>query len=185
MIALLTRLASYLAGKAVAAATNPWTWILLAIILATAGFSRWQGKRIADAKAELEAERACEVDTRCGKRLQAIATEREKQALINAKVSADVVSNYESELDRLRNRPARIRTIRVCTDTDPGHVPVPGATRAADGTGAARGVVHGSASEDDLTRLAADADEVAARLRALQAWNESIASQTTSTQPTR
>ena len=52
-----------------------------------------------------------------------------------------------------------------------------GPAGTADGTGPAAGVVSGPSGQDigqDLYQLARDADEVAARLRALQEWNKAL-----------
>lgn len=118
----------------------------------------------------LEAERACSDGSECLRRVQAAVA---RQAVISNEVTAD----YERELASLRNRPAERRIIRVCRATDPGDVHDPGTAGASDGAGPGAGVVHGAAELDTrpLRDLARDADELAARLRALQQWNAALA----------
>lgn len=158
--------------------TLPWKWIAIVGGLLIVFVIGWQQghKRVPELKRELAAEQACEPETQCAGRLQAIATERERQALINAKVSADVVSDYENEIERLRNQPERVRVVRVrIPAANSGDVRVPDTACTTDGTGTAGGLLHADVGGADLYRLAREADEVSARLRALQAWNRSIA----------
>lgn len=126
-------------------------------------------KALPEVEAQLSAEVACEDGSQCASRQAAL------QAAAEAK-SAEVVNGYEAELAALRARPVRVRTVRLCAD--PGDVQGAGATGAADGAGPGAGELHGAAGPDigpDLYGLAREADEVAARLRALQEWNRALA----------
>ena len=86
-----------------------------------------------------------------------------------AKVAADKASEgYQDELERLRNRPARVRTVRVCNGS-PSDLPAaqPGPT----GPGPAGGMGDAGAGRDigpDLYALAARCDALTAQLRGLQ-----------------
>ena len=121
-------------------------------------------------EAKLAAEEACEAGSKCAERVAALQAAQ-------AAISKTVVQGYEQELADLRNRPVERRVIRVCPD--PGRRDVPGAGPApgADAAGAAGGVVLGATEFDTapLRDLARDADEVSARLRALQQWNAALA----------
>lgn len=118
---------------------------------------------------ELAAERACEPNTECAKRAARFAEAQQKAAQEQAQKAQEAVQSYEQEIASLRARPAR--TVRVCPD--PGGVRDAAPARAADGASPAAGELPGPAGRDigaDLYQLAKDADEVAARLRALQEW---------------
>ena len=144
-----------------------WALVVVAVGLAYWRVSAWHDayKALPEVEAALEAEVACGEGSECEKRQIAL------QAAAEAK-SAEVVQGYEQELAGLRSRPARV--VRVCNDRG---VQGAGPAGTADGTGPAAGVVSGPAGPDigqDLYQLARDADEVAARLRALQQWNEAL-----------
>ena len=115
----------------------------------------------------LEREEACLDGSKCADRVAALVA-RQEQA------TAEAVAGYEKELADLRNRPPVRRVIRVCPDPD--NLQNASAPGAADGTGPAAGVISGSVEFDTapLRNLAREADEVAARLRALQQWNEAL-----------
>ena len=125
------------------------------------------------AQEALQAEIDCGEGSRCRERLAAaVAAQEARQAAI----STQVVESYEAEMESLRSRPAVRRVIRVCpeaTDRDLRHAVAAG---PADGAGPAAGGVPGPIEFDTgaLRDLARDADEVAARLRALQQWNEAL-----------
>jgi hypothetical protein len=82
---------------------------------------------------------------------------------------------YQNELETLRGRPGRTRTVRVCNDTGAGGVsatsPATGGPDAARETG---GVVPAdvgfSVRDVDVTDLLLEADRCSAQLRGLQAW---------------
>lgn len=118
----------------------------------------------------LEAEQGCEPGSMCAAR---VAAAEVAQAARNQ----EAVAGYEKEIADLRNRPVPTRVVRLCRPANPGNVPDARAARAADGAGAGTGVVSESAGPDigaDLYGLAKEADEIAARLRALQDWNRSL-----------
>jgi hypothetical protein len=124
------------------------------------------------AQVALDAEVACKVPSQCAAR-QAALVERQKI------VSENVVQGYENELKSLRDRPISVRTVRLCPDARAGGVPGSRPASGPDGRAAAPDVLHGQADQNpdigpDLYRLAADADEVAARLRGLQGWNRAL-----------
>lgn len=154
----------------------PWKligWAALVAVIAFAGWrvSAWREayKALPDVQAALELEQACGEGSKCQARQAAL------QAAAEAK-SAEVVASYEQELTSLRNRPARVVRLQAAG----GALCRPGAPGTADGTSTAAGVVSGPAGSNPdigpaLYQLARDADAVAARLRALQAWNEALA----------
>ncbi len=127
-------------------------------------------KALPEAQAALAAEQACAVGSKCAERVAALVARQ-------AAASEQAVRGYEDEIRTLRDRPVAVRTVRLCRPADPGDVRDAAATGPADGAGPAAGVVSGAAGPDigpDLYRLARDADEVAARLRALQAWSAAL-----------
>ena len=126
-------------------------------------------KALPGVKSALEAEKVCGEGSACAARVATLeAAQRE--------ASQRVVSDYERELESLRDRPIPVRTVRLCPDNRG----LPGARPAgtADGAGAGAAVVPEAAGRDigpDLYQLAREADEVSARLRALQQWNAALA----------
>jgi hypothetical protein len=120
-------------------------------------------------KAALAREEACGEGSKCDGRQQALEA---AQTLVTQKV----VANYEAELEALRNRPVPTRVIRVCREARTGDVRFPSAPGGTDGTGTPGGVVSGPDEFDTrpLRELAREADELSARLRALQGWNRAL-----------
>ena len=129
----------------------------------------WHGayEALPGVEAELEAERVCGEGSACAARVAALEAAQQE-------VSKQVVSDYERELESLRNRPVERRVIRVCPDR--GQVRGASPAGPADGASPAAGVVPGADEFDTapLRDLARDADELAARLRALQQWNAAL-----------
>ena len=122
-------------------------------------------ERLPAAEAALEAERLCGEGSDCAGRQAALEAAQ-------AETTAKVVATYETELAAIRSRPARV--VRLCPDT--GHLPDAGNAPGPGGTAPA--VVPGQTGRDigpELYDLAREADEVAARLRALQEWNRALA----------
>jgi len=155
----------------------PWRligWVAIVAAVAFAGWrvSAWKASHEAlpAVRDALEAEVECKAGSTCE------ARQRELQEAAQAK-TIEVVNDYEAELAALRSRP--VRTVRVCPDSgDMRHARAAG---PADGAGPGSGVIPGAAGRDigpDLYQLARDADEVAARLRALQDWNRALAAPT-------
>jgi hypothetical protein len=127
--------------------------------------------RLPEALAALEAEEACGEGSQCQARQAAL------QAAAEAK-SAEVVASYEQELTSLRNRPARVVRLQAVG----GALCSSGPSGSTNGASPAAGVVPGSAGGNPdigpaLYQLARDADAVAARLRALQSWNQALSAQ--------
>jgi hypothetical protein len=119
-------------------------------------------------QAALDAELACADGSECR------ARENRLQEAVGHE-TVRIVTGYEAELAALRGRKPRV--VRVC---DGGGVSLPGTPGSADGTGPTPGVVSGQTGRDigpDLYGLAREADEVSARLRAIQEWNRALAQQ--------
>jgi hypothetical protein len=159
----------------------PWRLVGAAAAVAVVAFAGW---RVSAWKASHEAlpgvrealaiEEGCLDGSKCFERQRAL-----QEAAGHATVVA--VESYEAEIAALRARPARV--VRLCPAASSGDVRGAGPAAGTDGAGPAAGELPGPAGGDigpDLYRLARDADEVAARLRALQRWNQAL-----STQPTK
>jgi hypothetical protein len=119
-------------------------------------------------RAALQAEQECAPESACRVR------ELKLQEAVGHE-TVRIVSGYEAELAAVRARPSR--SVRLCRAAGAGDVRGAGPAGAADATGPSTGVVSGTVGRDlgpDLYQLARDADEVAARLRALQEWNVAI-----------
>lgn len=93
-----------------------------------------------------------------------------------AKAAADNASKgYQDELERLRNRPTRVRTVRVCNHP----ASVPPAQPRPNGSSPAGGVGDEGTGPDtrhrdigpDLYALAARCDALTAQLRGLQGFH--------------
>ena len=151
----------------------PWRLVGYGLAIGLIGLWFWRVsvwhkayERLERVEARLELEQSCGKGSACEARQAALEAAQ-------AETTTKVVATYESELAAVRNRPARV--VRVCSD--PGNVQGARPTGASDGTGPAAGVVSGPAGRDlgpDLYQLAREADEVAARLRALQEWNRAL-----------
>lgn len=154
-------------------------WRLVAAVALVAAFAvagwrvtEWRAayKALPGLKAALAREEACQDGgSRCYERQRALQEATEH-------ASAKTVATYEAEIEALRARPAVRRVIRLCPDAGTGDLRRTGTPAGTDGTGTPAGVVHGPAEFDPqpLFDLARDADEVAARLRALQAYGRSV-----------
>lgn len=118
-------------------------------------------------QARLAAEESCERGSKCAARVAAVQARQ-------AAVSQQVMQSYEKEIADIRNRPAERRVIRVCPD--PGDVRHAKSAQGTDAAGTRAGLVHGEVEFNTrpLRDLAREADEVAARLRALQGFNEAL-----------
>lgn len=153
--------------------------VLLALVVVIAGsllalghrISTWHDshERLPKVEAALKLEQDCGDGSRCAERAREFE-ERANDETLKA------VSGLASELAALRARNARTRVVRVCPDPSDlqGADAAPRADAGATGTGS----VHGSTGRDigaDLYALAAQADEVAARCRALQGWTRALA----------
>jgi hypothetical protein len=156
----------------------PWKIVgyavaVLAILALGWRISVWREayKALPDAQAALEAEVACKVPSKCAERVAALQA---RQAVI----SETVVRGYEDEIKALRDRPVP-KPIRLRCTARPGDVRSADASGSPDGTGSPGGVVPEPDGRDidvqALYGLAQEADEIAARLRALQGWNRALA----------
>lgn len=150
-----------------------WAAAVLAVAMAGWRVSAWHEayKALPAAQAALAAEVACEDGSECK------AREARLQEAVGHE-TVRIVTGYEAELAALRSRPARV--VRLCAEARPGDVRGAGPADSADGAGPAAGQLHGPAGRDlgpDLYQLARDADEVSARLRALQEWNRALSTQ--------
>lgn len=155
----------------------PWRLIGAVGLVAVVALMGWRVTRWHDAYAALPGlrdalarEEACEEGSQCAGRVAALVA-RQEQA------TREAIAVYEQELADIRNRPPVRRVIRVCPD--PGDVRVPGTAAGTDGTAAPGGIISGPIEFDTqpIFDLAREADEVAARLRALQGWNQALSTQ--------
>lgn len=140
-----------------------------AALLAALGLFGWRVHAWHEGYKALAAERACEPETECAKRAARFAEAQQKAAQAASQKAQEAVQSYEQEIASLRARPARV--VRLCADQGGVRDAAPAA--GTDGPAAPAAVVSGQAGVDigaDLYQLAKDADEVAARLRALQQW---------------
>lgn len=124
------------------------------------------------AQEALAAEVACQAPSKCAERVAALQAAQ-------AAVSQQVVQSYEQEIAVLRDRPVRTRTVRLCPEAAAGDVRDADPAGSPDGAGPGTGIIHGQAGPTpdigpSLYALAAEADEIAARLRALQSWNKAL-----------
>ena len=122
----------------------------------------------------LTAEESCGEGSKCSARQAALAAAAEAK-------SREVQADYERELADLRNRPIPVRTVRLCPEGAAGDVRRADSAGPAHGAGPGAAVIPGAPRPNpdigpELYELARDADEVAARLRALQEWNRALAS---------
>ena len=153
----------------------PWRFIGWAAVVAATGLLFWrvsewrQGYlRLERVEAKLELERSCGEKSECAKREQKFSEQIGHETV-------RIVGGYEEELAAIRARPARV--VRLCPD-DRG---VPNAESAASpgsGTTSAAGVSAATRTDPAVSALydlARDADEVSARLRAIQEWNRALA----------
>jgi hypothetical protein len=86
---------------------------------------------------------------------------------------------YQNELQSLRGRPDRTRTVRVCNDPAAGRVPAAGpAAGGPHGPGETARLVPADVGQSvrdvDVTDLLLEADRCSAQLRALQAWTRAV-----------
>ena len=121
-------------------------------------------------QAALETERSCGEGSQCAKRAAELTTAAQAASRV-------IQDTYDAEIARVRSeRPVRV--VRLCAPAN--HLSGAQPARPADGAGPAPDVVHGTVRENPdigpaLYALARDADEVSARLRALQQWNAALA----------
>jgi len=154
----------------------PWRAIgAVALVLAVAALG-WRVTRWHDAyealpgvQSALEREETCEGGSKCYARQRAL-----QEAAGHATVVA--VESYEAELAALRARNVPAGPVRLCRERDPGRVPGGPTSGPADGGSAGRElpIEAGKDIAVELYRLADEADEVSARLRALQEYSRAV-----------
>ena len=127
-------------------------------------------RKLPGVRAALALEEACKDGSKCAEREKAWTARA-------AQTTKEVSDGYEKEIADLRNRPPVTRVIRVCRATGAGDVRDAQPAAGADGTRPASGDVHEPDEFDTgpLRDLAREADEVSARLRALQHFNQALA----------
>lgn len=126
-------------------------------------------KELPGVQQALEREEACADESKCSERQKALESAQ-------AAIAKQVVYSYEQELSDLRGRPVPTRVIRVCRAANPGDVRDAGPAQGTDAARPGTGLVHGEIEFNTrpLRELAREADEVSARLRALQGFNEAL-----------
>ena len=154
----------------------PWRAIgaaglVVAVALAGWRISTWRDayRTLPGVQDALAREEACQDGSKCYERQRGL-----QEAAGHATVVA--VESYEAELAALRARNVPAGPVRLCRERDPGRVPGGPTSGPADGGTAGRElpveVGHDIAVE--LYRLADEADEVSARLRALQEYSRAV-----------
>lgn len=161
----------------------PWRYVGIGFFLLMIFAAGWRvgHKPVRELQGKLRAEMSCAQGSACFERATALQNAQEKQALIAAKVSADVVASYESEIESLRNKPPRVRVVRVCRDEAvAGAVRGESTARAADAGAAGDRRIPAQAGPDigpELYDLAGDCDKISAQLRALQIWAKELSAE--------
>lgn len=145
----------YLPHIALAAAFGLGTiWVVHQRARADAAEARAEAAEAAAAQAQAALERAAE----------------------DARIARKATEGYLNEIDRLRVRqPAR--AVRVCPQPAPRVSEVPGAPGGTDAPSAPGGELPAGTGQDIGPRLYSEADradELAARLRALQEWLKAV-----------
>jgi len=153
-------------------AAIPWRLIGYGAAVAAVALMGWRvtvwhtsHKALPGVQDALKAEQDCLPDSRCQERQKALEAAQAAKA-------KEVVDSYEQELSDLRGRPVPTRVIRVCRAANPGDVRDAGTAQGTDAARPGTGDVHAADefNTGPLRDLAREADEVAARLRALQGW---------------
>lgn len=107
---------------------------------------------------------------------RALAAERERDSAVKNLLDSQRTSKeYSEEINRLRTAKRPDPVVRVCPAPRVVQVPVP--ATGTDGAPAEGGSVPEPVGRDigpDLARLTEQADELSARLRALQAWVDRV-----------
>ena len=157
----------------------PWRLIGavgLVVVVALMGWrvTRWHDayKALPGLQDALAREEACEEGSQCAGRVAALTARHDA-------IAQEVAADYERELADIAARPVPVQPVRLCRPRSTGGVPNGVAAGSVDGASAGRElpVVVGKDIAVELYRLADDADEVAARLRALQAYSRAVAGQ--------
>lgn len=161
--------ASAIGKRLVGLLASPWSWVVILAATTVLCARMYDSQR--DTTAEVRAELAAELECGEGSACAARTIEARERAF---SATQEKLDEYEQELADLRNRPVSRRIIRVCPD--PSDVSLSGGAGTIDGSPASPSIVHGSVEFDTepLYHLAREADELAARLRALQGWNRAL-----------
>jgi len=154
----------------------PWRAIgaaglVVAVALAGWRISTWRDayRTLPGVQDALDREEACADGSKCYERQRGL-----QEAAGHATVVA--VESYEAELAALRARNVPAGPVRLCRERDPGRVPGGPTSGPADGGSAGRElpIEAGKDIAVELYRLADEADEVSARLRALQEYSRAV-----------
>ena len=154
----------------------PWRAIgaaglVVALPLAGWRISTWRDayRTLPGVQDALAREEACQDGSKCYERQRGL-----QEAAGHATVVA--VESYEAELAALRARNVPAGPVRLCRERDPGRVPGGPTSGPADGGSAGRElpIEAGKDIAVELYRLADEADEVSARLRALQEYSRAV-----------
>jgi len=154
----------------------PWRAIgaaglVVAVALAGWRISTWRDayRTLPGVQDALAREEACQDGSKCYERQRGL-----QEAAGHATVVA--VESYEAELAALRARNVPAGPVRLCRERDPGRVPGGPTSGPADGGSAGRElpIEAGKDIAVELYRLADEADEVSARLRALQEYSRAV-----------
>lgn len=154
----------------------PWRLIgaaglVVAVALAGWRISTWRDayRTLPGVQDALDREEACADGSKCYERQRGL-----QEAAGHATVVA--VESYEAELAALRARNVPAGPVRLCRERDPGRVPGGPTSGPADGGSAGRElpIEAGKDIAVELYRLADEADEVSARLRALQEYSRAV-----------
>jgi hypothetical protein len=142
-----------------------WGLIVAGVALMGNRVTTWRASHEALPGVEqaLAREESCEDGSKCFDRVNALKAKQ-------AEASREAVAGYELEIEALRNRPERVRTIRLCpedADRDVRDAAVAGRTGPGS---AAAGMVHPGTRPDigpGLYALTGIADELSAQCRAI------------------
>lgn len=158
----------------------PWRLVGWAALVAVVALAGWRVSAWREAyKALPAAQEALQLEIECGEGSECLKRSLAAQAKAEA-AAAVTVKGYEDELEALRNRPARVRTVRLCNETDSGGLRVPASSGGTGQGSASAGVVHSGDGPHrdigaDLYGLAARADELSAQCRAIIARDRALA----------
>jgi len=154
----------------------PWRAIgaaglVVAVALAGWRISTWRDayRTLPGVQDALDREEACQDGSKCFERQRAFT-----EAVGHE--TTRIVTDYEAALAEIRDRPVPDTPVRLCRPRGTGRVSGQPAAPAPDGASAGRElpVEVGQDIAVELYRLADEADEVSARLRALQEYSRAV-----------
>lgn len=155
----------------------PWRLIGAVGLVAVVALMGWRVTRWHDAYAALPGlrdalarEEACEEGSQCADRVAALTARHDA-------IAKEVIADHERELADIAARPVPVQPVRLCRPRGAGRVSNGASASPVDGAASSRELPL-EAGKDiavELYRLADEADTVAARLRALQAYTRAVA----------